>query len=47
MLGGMIDAINNWATDALGDSILNEDDNEYKVNLSLVEAKNDDNYKTP
>ena len=38
MFGGMIAAINNWATDALGDSILNEDNNEYKVDLSLVEA---------
>lgn len=38
MFGGMIAAINNWATDALGDSILNEDNNEYKVDLSMVEA---------
>jgi uncharacterized tellurite resistance protein B-like protein len=40
MFGGMIAAINNWAADALGDSILNEDNNEYKVDLSLVEANN-------
>jgi uncharacterized tellurite resistance protein B-like protein len=38
MFGGMIAAINNWATDALGDSILNEDNNEYKVDLSMVEV---------
>jgi len=38
MYGGIIATINNWATDALGDSILIEDNNEYKVDLSLVEA---------
>lgn len=37
MFGGIIAAINNWATDVLGDSILIEDNNEYRVDLSTVE----------
>lgn len=37
MFGGIIAAINNWATDVLGDSILIEDNNGYKVDLSIVE----------
>jgi uncharacterized tellurite resistance protein B-like protein len=37
MPSGMLDAINTWADGALGD-ILVEDGNDYKINLSLVEA---------
>jgi uncharacterized tellurite resistance protein B-like protein len=38
MRSGMLDTINSWAYEALGDEILVEDDNMYKVNHSLVEA---------
>ena len=39
MRTGMLDTINSWSYDSLGDEILvEEDDNMYKVNHSLVEA---------
>ena len=36
MRSGMLDTINSWAYGALGDEILVEDDNVYKINKSLV-----------
>ena len=36
MRTGMLDTINTWAYDSLGDEILVEEDNMYKVNQSLV-----------
>ncbi|MDQ1261523.1 MAG: Tellurite resistance protein TerB [Euryarchaeota archaeon] len=38
MRTGMLDTINSWAYDSLGDEILFEEDNMYKVNQSLVGA---------
>lgn len=38
MRSGMLDTINSWAYESLGDEILVEDDNMYKVNQNLVEA---------
>lgn len=38
MRSGMLDTINSWAYDSLGDEILVEEDNMYKVNRSLVGA---------
>jgi hypothetical protein len=38
MRTGMLDTINSWAYDSLGDEILVEEDNMYKVNQSLVGA---------
>jgi uncharacterized tellurite resistance protein B-like protein len=38
MRSGMLDTINSWAYETLGDEILVEDDNMYKVNQSLVEV---------
>jgi hypothetical protein len=38
MRSGMLDTINSWAYDSLGDEILVEEDNMYKVNKSLVGA---------
>ena len=39
MRTGMLDTINSWSYDSLGDEIMvEEDDNMYKVNHSLVEA---------
>lgn len=38
MRSGMLDTINSWAYEALGDEILVEDDNMYKLNQRLVEA---------
>lgn len=36
MRSGMLDTINSWAYGALGDEILVEDDNVYKINQSLL-----------
>ena len=38
MRSGMLDTINSWAYDCLGDEILVEEDNMYKVNQSLMGA---------
>ena len=38
MRTGMLDTINSWAYDSLGDEILVEDNNMYKVNQSFAEA---------
>lgn len=38
MRSGMLDIINSWAYETLGDEILVEDGNMYKVNQSLAEA---------